>query len=190
MVGMSVIDASPKLVTAEELQRMGSSVGRCELMFGEIRTMSPAGATHGVVALRFNLFLGTHVLENDLGTSFAAETGFIIERNPDVVRAPDACFIRKDRVRDPLPKGYYPGVPDLLVEVKSPDDTRRELAEKINMWLAHGTAVVWEADPEKMTVRIHRVGQPAVELTAHDTIADEPLLPGFVLPLAKVFKLP
>lgn len=187
---MSVVEALPKLVTAEELLRMSSSIGRCELLFGEIRKMSPAGASHGKVTIRLGAALDHFVAERELGLVLGAETGFIIERNPDVVRAPDACFIRKDRLRSPLPKGYYPGVPDLLVEVKSPDDSRRELAEKINMWLAHGTAVVWEADPEKMTVRIHRVGQPTVELTAADTIADEPLLPGFVLPLAKVFKLP
>lgn len=186
---MSTIEAELKLVTAEELLRMGD-IGRCELIYGEIRHMSPPGAEHGAVAMRLGMYLGMHVSEHDLGVVLAAETGFKIETKPDLVRAPDACFIRKERLRGPLPKGYYPGVPDLAVEVKFPDDTRREVAEKVNMWLAHGSAVVWEADPDAMTVRIHRVGQPAVVLTTQDTIADEPLLPGFVLPLSKVFKLP
>jgi Uma2 family endonuclease len=81
-------------------------------------------------------------------------------------------------------------VPDLAVEVVSPRDSRREVAEKIDMWLANGTATVWVADPKPQTVVIRRVGQTPITLTIGDEIRDEPLLPGFVLPLAKVFELP
>ena len=88
------------------------------------------------------------------------------------------------------PNGYFAGVPDPAVEVVSPDDSRREVAERVNMWLAHGTQVVWEADPQRMTTRIYRVGVPPQVLSADDEIVDEPLLPGFRLPLDKVFRLP
>jgi Uma2 family endonuclease len=179
----------PKLVTADDLLRMGD-VGRCELIYGELIMMSPAGAQHGVVAMRFGSFLSQFVDAHDLGAVFAAETGFKIASDPDLVRAPDVSFVRKARLAGGVPKGFLEGVPDLAVEVLSPEDRKREAAEKIATWLAHGTAVVWEADPRTMCVLIHRVGQSPLRLGMNDTICDEPLLPGFVLPLSKVFKLP
>jgi Uma2 family endonuclease len=178
-----------QLITAEDLLAMGD-IGRCELIYGELLMMSPAGAEHGLVAMRFGSYLQAFVDEQGRGVVFAAETGFIIERNPDLVRAPDASFVGASRLPVSLPRGYFEGVPDLAVEVVSPDDTKREVAEKVNMWLAHGTEVVWVAYPQQMTVEIHRVGKPPQRLTAADEIRNEPLLPGFVLPLSKVFKLP
>lgn len=140
--------------------------------------------------MRFGRYLATHVEDHDLGICPAAETGYKIASDPDLVRAPDASFIRKDRLMGSLTRKFFPGVPDLAVEVVSPDDTKREVAEKVNMWLAHGTQVVWVADPRPMNVVIHRVGKKPQILNVSDEIRGEPLLPGFVLPLAKVYKLP
>jgi Uma2 family endonuclease len=152
--------------------------------------MSPAGAEHGIVALRFGSFLREHVDANGLGYAFAAETGFMISRGPDLLRAPDASFVRKARIPGTVPPGFIDGVPDLAVEVVSPADTKREVAEKVDMWLANGAAAVWVADPKPQTVVIRRVGQTPVTLTIGDEIRDEPMLPGFLLPLTKVYKLP
>ena len=194
---MSVVEApkkskpkkKKKLITAAQLLKMGD-IGRCELIYGELIMMSPAGAEHSVVAMRFGIYLGHFVEEYDLGLCFAAEVGFLVKANPDLVRAPDASFIAKANLRPKLPKGFYPGVPDLAVEVVSPGDTRREVAEKVNMWLAGGTSVVWVAQPDDMTVKIHRTGKPTQTLAVSDFIKNEPLLPGFVLPLRKIFKMP
>jgi Uma2 family endonuclease len=169
---------------------MMGDIGRCELMYGEIVMMSPAGAEHGVVALRFGSYLARFVEEHELGVVFAAETGFVLERDPDVVRAPDASFVRKDRIKGKLTRKYFDGAPDLAIEVNSPGDSRKEVTDKVNMWLVRGSSVVWVADPPTMTVTIHRVGKKPGKLTASDEIRHEPLLPGFILPLAKVFRLP
>src|SRR5689334_4851752 len=178
-----------KMVTADELLAMGD-IGRCELIYGELVMMSPAGLEHGVVAMRFGRFLSAYVEDHHLGICPAAETGYKIESNPDLVRAADASFIRKERLTGPITRGYFEGVPDLAIEVVSPGDTKREVAEKVNMWLAHGTQAVWVADPKPMTVVVHRVGVPSQRLRINDELRDEPLLPGFVLQLSKVFKLP
>jgi Uma2 family endonuclease len=152
--------------------------------------MSPAGFGHGVVAVRIARFLSEFVEENDLGEVLAAETGFKVETNPDLVRAPDASFVRKDRVPKTAWNKFFPGAPDLAVEVISPDDTKREIAEKVNMWLAHGTTSVWVADPVGMTMSIHRAGKKLARLTVRDEIKEEPALPGFVLAVSKIFKRP
>jgi len=80
-------------------------------------------------------------------------------------------------------------MPTVDTAVRSPNDSCREGADKVNMWLANGTQVVWVADPTAMTVSIHRVRLAQV-LSLHDTIVDEPLLPGFELPLTKILMLP
>jgi Uma2 family endonuclease len=181
--------AAPKLITADDLLAMGD-IGRCELIYGELVMMSPAGAEHGIVALCFGSFLREFVDANGLGYVFAAGTGFMVSRNPDLLRAADASFVRKARIPGAIPSGFIEGVPDLAVEVVSPGDTRREVAEKVDMWLANGTAVVWVADPKSQTVLVRRVGETPAKLAIGDEIRDEPMLPGFVLPLTKVFKLP
>jgi Uma2 family endonuclease len=178
-----------KPITADDLLKMGD-IGRCELIYGELVMMSPAGFGHGEIASRIGMFLGVFVEEHGLGVVLAAETGFLIEQRPDLLRAPDASFVRKDRVPKTAWTKFFPGVPDLAVEVISPDDTRREIAEKVNMWLAHGTTSVWVADPADMILTIHRAGQEPVRLTVRDEINKEPALPGFVLPVAKIFKRP
>jgi Uma2 family endonuclease len=178
-----------KLVTADELLAMGD-IGRCELIYGELVMMSPAGAEHGVVAMRLGGFIREFVEREKLGLVFAAETGFKLETDPDMVRAPDASFVRKERVRGSVPKGFFPGAPDLAVEVVSPDDTRRAVGEKVSCWLAHGTRAVWVADPAKMTVAVHHTGEKPIVFSLRQTLTDDHVPPGFELSLKRVFQLP
>jgi Uma2 family endonuclease len=182
-------NVATKPITADELLKMGD-IGRCELIYGELVMMSPAGFGHGEIALRIGRFLGNFVEDRDLGVVLAAETGFLVERAPDLVRAPDASFVRKDRLPKAAWNKFFPGVPDLAVEVMSPDDTKREIAEKVNMWLAHGTTSVWVADPAAMTLMIHRSGQKPIRLTVRDEINKEPALPGLILPVSRIFRRP
>ena len=178
-----------KLITAEELFKMGD-IGRCELIYGELIMMSPAGPLHGVVAACICSVLHQFVRANDLGAIFAAETGFKIE-DPDLVRAPDVSFVRKSRLASGLPAhGYFDGVPDLAVEVVSPTDRKRDVADKVNMWLAHGTASVWVADPVSRSVAIHRAGKRALRFSGNDEIRDDLILPGFAAAVSDFFKLP
>jgi Uma2 family endonuclease len=178
-----------QLATAADLLKMGD-IGRCELILGELIMMSPAGAEHGVIAARICRFLGNFVDDNGLGVVFGAETGFRIDTNPDTVRAPDASFVRKSRLAGRITKKFFQGPPDLAVEVVSPDDTRRQVSDKANMWLAKGTATVWIADPKTMTVTILRVGQKPLVLGHVKIIEKEPLLPGFELLVGSIFKMP
>jgi Uma2 family endonuclease len=185
---MSIADPSSKLITADELLKMGD-IGRCELLHGELIMMSPAGAEHGVVAARLARFLAAFVEDNNLGIVFGAETGFKLDTDPDTVRAADASYVRLDRVKDGITKKFFEGPPDLAVEVRSPDDSRREVIEKVNYWLAKGTTSVWVADPKAMDITIYQTGKDPVVFGRDQVLRDGAILPGFELPVASVYRL-
>ena len=85
---------SRKLMTAAELLAMPDDGNRHELLQGELITMAPAGDRHGIVADRTGRRLGNFVEAGNLGQTWAADTGFWIERLPDTVRAPDYALPR------------------------------------------------------------------------------------------------
>ncbi|HTL31439.1 MAG TPA: Uma2 family endonuclease [Tepidisphaeraceae bacterium] len=178
---------SSKLITADELLKMGD-IGRCELIYGELVMMSPAGAEHGIIANRLAHFVTSFVDEHELGAVFTAETGFKLDR--DLVRAPDVSFVRSHRIPKKIPRGFFEGPPDLAIEVISPDDTKREMLNKKDAWLAHGAISVWIVDPRTHTIAVHHIGEKPVIFKATEELTDERALPSFVLPIARVFKLP
>src|SRR5919206_2667519 len=112
-----------RLMTAEELWRMPDDGQRHELIAGELTTMPPSGFEHGRLTARLTASLSRHVRTHGLGEVLAAETGFLLARDPDLVRAPDVAFVSRERVAAAGEvAGYCPGAPDLAVEVVSPND--------------------------------------------------------------------
>src|SRR5690348_2577081 len=99
------------IMTAEQLFALGD-IGRTELLRGELIRMSPAGFHHGGVAMTLAVLIGAHVRKHKLGTAYAAETGFILTRNPDTVRTPDVAFVRAGRIPPASKRGFFPGAPD------------------------------------------------------------------------------
>jgi Uma2 family endonuclease len=175
-----------RITTAEQLLH-ASGLGRCELLRGELVMMSPAGSRHGAIAARMAHLLLNFVEPQALGEVLGAETGFLIASDPDTVRAPDAAFIRADRVTDGLPQGFFPGAPDLAVEVLSPDDRASEVLAKVEDWLSAGCHAVWVVDPKTRTVTVYRSSGDAVVLKTTDTLTGGDLLPGLELPVANIF---
>jgi len=175
-----------QITTAEELLHT-PDLGRCELIRGELITMSPAGFNHGRIVSRIGSRIANYVEATGSGVVTGAETGFWIGRNPDTVRAPDVGFVRSARVGPTAIAGFFPGAPDLAVEVLSPDDRRREVLTKVQNWLDAGCQVVWIIDPVKRTVAVHRAGIDTIHLGENDTLSAEDILPGFRLIVADIF---
>ena len=131
--------AKTQLVTAEELLDMPDDGFRYELVRGELRKMAPAGSGHSVSGVEIATSLNIHVKTNNLGRVFGADAGFLLARNPDTVRAADVAFVRRERVEAVgIPSGYWPGPPDLAVEIISPNDRYTEVYEKVDEWLEAG----------------------------------------------------
>src|SRR5439155_5318412 len=97
-----------------------------------------------------------HCNTHHLGEVVSGDTGFIIEQDPDTVRAPDLGFVKRERIEKiGIPKKYFPGSPDLAVEIVSPGDTMNEVDEKVEMWLERGATMVWVVNPRKKTVSVY-----------------------------------
>jgi Uma2 family endonuclease len=177
------------LITANELLHMPDNGMRRELVAGKLREMTPSGHEHGFVTLHMTGPLYAFVMENNLGAVFAAETGFLLTTDPDTVRAPDVAFVARERYASlSKTKGYFPGPPDLAVEVISPNDTYGEVEEKVEAWLSSGCRVVVVVNPRNQTLKVYRSTTEVTLLTVADSFQCADLLPGFELPFSKIIR--
>ena len=178
---------TPQLLTADDLWRMPNNQRR-ELVKGELRTMAPAGFEHGAVIMNLSVRLAQHVNANRLGVVVGAETGFVLARNPDTVRGADVAFVSTACLpQGPLPISFFPGAPDVAVEVVSPGDTMVEVQEKVGDYLAGCTKVVWVVNPRHKTVTVHRPQTPPFVLRQADTLTGDDVVPGFSCAVSEIF---
>ncbi len=182
-----------KFYTAEDLWELshlpGNAEKRFELSEGELIEMPPAGGEHGGVTLNLSQPIWAFVRQHDLGYVTAAETGYILFKNPhgaDTVRAPDFGFVAKERLPEGLPQGYIPLAPDLAVEVVSPNDAADEIQRKVSEYLRYGTRLVWVAYPRSKSVVVHTT-EKAVTVVIDGVLDGGDVLPGFSLPVREIF---
>lgn len=175
-------------MTAEELLRLNIDDKRTELVRGVLYVREPAGYQHGHVAMQFALVVGGFVRQQRLGRTFAAETGFTLQRNPDTVRAGDVAFIANDRLLNRDTRGFAEIAPDLVVEVLSPDDRPGEVLAKVADWLTAGCRLVWILDPIRRVGRVYRADGTEALLGTDDAFDGEDVLPGFACPLLEVLE--
>ncbi len=177
-----------ELITADDLLQMKDDGFCYELVRGELIKMSPASHQHGRIALNFTTPLDQFVRVHQLGAVYAAETGFKLAADPDVVRAPDAAFVRRERVEAVgQTAGFWPGAPDLAAEVVSPGDTYAQVADKIADWLDAGTRLVVVVNPSTQTVALHRSRHHIRILTTDDVLDGGDVVPGWALPVRDIF---
>ena len=174
--------------TADELLERPDDGFRFELVKGELVKTAPAGSEHGKIAMRLGWRLAQHVESQNLGNVYAAETGFQLASNPDTVRAPDVAFVRQERVAEAGEvRGFWPGAPDLAVEVISPGDIYTEVEHKVLDWLQAGTLMVVVVNPRQRIVTLYRSRADIVILTQDDTLDGKDVVPGWSLPIQELF---
>lgn len=178
------MSVSADLVTAEQLARPPYTERSCELVDGRVVDVNPASWRHGSVAGRIHAALLAWTGANG-GRVVSADTGFLVRRHPDTVRAPDVAFLRPGR---PLPAdGFVDGAPDVAVEVLSPDARAGATARKVRDYLEGGAAEVWVVDLENRTLAVYTPPNRAVVLAEGDTLHGGEVLPGFELGIAGLF---
>ena len=127
------------------------------------------------------------------GWVFGIDAGFVcFADDPGRLRKPDAAYISLARLPADKyePDGYCETVPDLVVEVVSPNDIARAVAEKRDEWLATDVHTIWILEPDRQTVHVHHRNGGYAFLRAADTLTAPDLLPGFSVPVADLFRMP
>ena len=168
----------------EKLQSQFDSEYRLELVNGEIIVMSPSGYESDEVAARVIGKLFPYVDENRLGRVAASSAGFVLPNSN--TRAPDVSFVTAERLRR-APRRFAELAPDLMVEVKSPDDSLKKLRSKIDDFLDQGTIVGILLHPEQRWVEIRRAGQAPVTLRDGDKLTIPDLLPDWEVAVSELW---
>ena len=160
-----------------------------ELVEGEIVEMVKPGGKHGQITGNIFGFLWNYVRENKLGYVTAAETGYILKKNPkgkDTVRGLDVGYISKERAPKGLPEKHIPFAPDLAVEVISQGNSAEDIHNKILELFDAGAKLVWIVYPSSQSVVVH-TGKKSITLEIDDTLTGGDALPGFELSVREIF---
>lgn len=176
------------LLTAHDLLRLCERGVRGELIRGVLCETMPAGHEHGKIVVRLSAALFSFIEPKGLGTVVASDSGVWLEHDPDTVREPDIAFTSAEKVPlDAQITGYAEVIPDLVVEVTSPSDSRRQAHDKARMWLSHGVRLVWVVHPETRIVDVHVPDQPVSTLSESDALNALDTVPGFSCAVSAVF---
>lgn len=175
-------------LTAEEYARLPERDDgyKDELVRGSVVCEPQPSFGHGLTSVRIAHLLMSFVERHPLGV-VVGEAGYVLERGPDTVRGPDVSFVSTERLRH-RGETFFEGAPDLAVEVISPSNTRRTVADKTRDYLAAGARLVWNVDPRRRTVTVHASDAETLVLTADETLDGGDLLPGFSVPVRTLFE--
>src|SRR5690242_7538331 len=145
--------ASPasKIVPYQEYLEMPETEGREEVVEGEIVKRPPAKFDRAYVVQNLHMML---VFQLDPNLIWVVTTvfGLIIRKEPLTCREPDlAIFIRKDMLEE---DGYIHSAPELVVEVLSPRNTRKDMVRKTEDYERIGVPELWILSPEGRTCEV------------------------------------
>lgn len=160
-----------------------------EIVYGQRLELPSMSAFATIIASRLHLRLGLYVEDHALGTS-ATELLFILDKARDLRRRPDVAFVSTERwpaEREFPLSGDWEVVPDLVVEVVSPNDLASDLLAKIHEYFQYGVRLIWIVYPEKRQVYVYTSPTQIRVVSLQDELDGEGVVPGFRLPLNKLF---
>jgi Uma2 family endonuclease len=186
----TVLEQSRKVWTEAEIEALPDDGFIHEVVNGEL-VMSPKNNFfHGRICLRLSAALDRHAIEHRLGLVLDSSTGFwMSNRN---CRAPDVSFVAKERLLQlgfqPNARKFFPGAPDLAVEILSPNNTRAEIDERLRDFFTSGTQIAWIINPDAECAEVCHALEKRQLVGPGGFLDGEHLLPGFRYPLADLFK--
>jgi len=174
-----------KLTPRQFLHNEGELVGY-ELVDGYLEKKSMSAHSSFLNGRAYKL-ITEHVDKHKLGWTFDSECSYTCSREfPTQVRKPDVSFIRFGRfAEEVLPEGYITLVPDLVVEVISPNERYLRLKKKLREFIAAGVPLIWVVDSDSRVIQVHRPNQPMRELQEDEIVSGESILPGFAVTVAE-----
>ena len=178
-----------RLATIADIESMPDEPGRVALIEGKLYRMAPAGGRHGRLGVVFAAALHQFVVTHRLGVVYGAVTGFVLQRGPDTLLAPDVAFIRKERVpvgEDEI--GVPEVVPDLVVEIRSPSNTATMMTKKVDAYRGKGVRLIWVVDPVRSEITVHEPGRNQRAVGLDGTLDGSDILPGLSLPVVELLK--
>lgn len=186
----TVASVERKVWTEAELQALPEEGYLHEVVDGEL-VMSPKNDFyHGHICVRLSAALYAFAAERRLGIVLDSSTGFWMKNRN--CRAPDISFITKDRlVRlgfEPSTRKFFPGAPDLAVEILSPNNTKTEIDERLRDFFVSGTQVAWVINSDAERAEVCRAIDKRSLISAGGFLEAEPLLPGFRFAITDLFK--
>lgn len=156
-----------------------------ELIDGEIVEVSPT-ELHATLAAKVAGEIYAYLKQHP-GGRVGVEPRHKMPDDDHNALLPDVAFTSAERLLPMTKRGAVPQMPDLAVEVKSPDDSLIELRQKAAYYVANGARMVWLLIPEKSLVEVYRPNVDVELLNENDTINGGDLLPGFTLSVRDVF---
>ncbi len=185
---MPILEAPPieeKLLTADEFMRLPQK--HVELIYGKVVELMPPMFSHGRYALRIGAALETFLSLHPLGLA-SVEASFRLKSQPDVVRAPDVCFMTHQALENVSQDSYIDGAPTLAVEVISKNDTYEEVEDQVMLYLEAGAEAVWVVNPRRKTVSVYTPDGPTQIYKSGQSVPGGEILPGFSLPVMEIFE--
>jgi Uma2 family endonuclease len=181
-----------RLLTVADLAAMPGDLPsgdvKYELDNGRLIVTPPPGSEHGLIQGEFAAQLVTFAKQHSLGRVWV-DCGVILWRDPDRCVGPDICFVAQHRLPPKLSReGYLETIPDLVVEVRSKNDTKPYLKRKAHDYLKAGVRLVWVVEPQPQKVTEYRPDVAPQTFGISETLACDDILPGFRLPLAELFR--
>ena len=183
-----------RFVTPDDLLRMGNEGKRYELIDGQLEELSVSFLSSYVAGETYDA-IKSFVKPRNLGWVVPEGTSFrCFPEDRSRVRRADSAFFALDRItrEQAVTEGHCTVCPDLVVEVISPNDLAVDVILKVKEWLAAGARLVWLIDPETKVVHCHDREQPSAITIRREgeTLTGDPVLPGFAVPVAELFRLP
>jgi Uma2 family endonuclease len=174
--------------TIEDLERLGDTECRYDLIRGELIEMPPTGFEHGDIALAIGTELRLFAQRTGLGRAAGSEAGYVLSEDPPVLLAPDASFVLNERLPERSERRRFLRLaPDLAVEVVSPSDPARYVHQKVTEYLEAGVRLVWVIEPDRRTITIHEANLPSRTLTVDNILDGGDVLPAFSVAVADIF---
>ncbi len=158
---------------------------------GVLEVMPPTGGETGHRNALLGRWLGNWTEQDGNGLDFDSSTIFKLPNGAK--RSPDACWVRREvweRLTEKEREGFPPICPDFVIELRSPSDRLQPLQDKMEEYLENGALLGWLIDPAERKVYVYRQNAPVAPvecLNDPETLSGEPLLPGFVLPVARLW---